>query len=161
MKSSLSLLTLFTFTFMPLNINLAKADTVNARVSYGKVQVLQAGIDAGYGAAEGFTIMVREDNSTNITTQFKGLQNNISYPLHVHVLSCDKGAGGHYKIDSTISTSVETNEIWLNFSSDNNGIGGINTDRNFVTTSDAASIIVHDPVSKAKLLCIDLLPVKL
>ncbi len=154
MKTSLFLLILMTFTF-------AKADTPPAKVSYGKVQILQAGADAGYGEAQGFATMVREDNSTNITTQFNGLQKGISYPSHVHVLPCAQGAGGHYKIDSTITTSVESNEIWLSFTTDMDGNGGINTERSFVAGPEAVSIIVHDPVSKAKLLCIDLLPVKL
>ncbi len=88
----------------------------------------------------------------------KGLASG-PYMAHVHALPCAVDAGGHYKIDTTISTASEGNEIWIYnrlFSATAglvNGGGSIHAET--LLRADAMSVVVHNSDS-TKLLCADL-----
>jgi hypothetical protein len=68
--------------------------------------------DQGIGGSVTVTVSPQA-NETFINFDLEGIADVSSYVAHVHELPCevDKG-GGHYKIDTTIATEMEENEIW-------------------------------------------------
>jgi hypothetical protein len=98
------------------------------------------------------------EGTTTVELHAEGLTALIDYPVHVHALPCSvDNAGGHYKIDPTIATAEESNEIWPVFTSDENGVGqgAITVDHS--ARPDAQSLVIHDPENgNAKMACADL-----
>ena len=78
------------------------------------------------------------------------------YSVHVHEKRCaDDEGGGHYKIDPTVMGAVEANELWPNATP--NGTMAMGTAMTpHIARYDAWSMVVHDPVTRDKLLCADL-----
>jgi Cu-Zn family superoxide dismutase len=86
-----------------------------------------------------------------------GLVASTAYGIHVHDHSCGLlSGGGHYKIDPTITTAQQSNEIWLNLTTDASGAGTQTVSVNHLARPEAASIVIHDPDTQ-RLACIDLL----
>ncbi|MBK8010103.1 MAG: hypothetical protein IPK13_02050 [Deltaproteobacteria bacterium] len=111
---------------------------------------------AGSGIAGTATLRRRSSMGTDVTVSLTGLSPNTTYPAHVHALPCaENEAGGHYFIDPAAPAGA-ANEIWPIVSSDANGVGSGKAYVSHVARPDAASIVVHDPVTKAKLVCVDL-----
>jgi hypothetical protein len=95
--------------------------------------------------------------STDATIEVANLIANTAYPIHVHDLSCALSSGGaHYKIDPQIATAEQTNEIWLNLTTDVNGNGNQQASVAHLARAEAGSIVIHDP-DLSRLACIDLL----
>lgn len=114
--------------------------------------------DAGH-AATGHALLVREKSgSSSLSVQVSGLTPNLAYPAHLHRFPCDVSAGGpHYKIDPAITDTVESNEIWPSFTTDENGNGEASMVVTHRVREDAQSVVVHNPeADNAKLLCANL-----
>lgn len=110
-------------------------------------------VGTGASAITGRAILVRKANGqSEVRTAISGLTAATAYASHLHDLDC-ASAGLHYKIDQTISTAVETNEIWplLMTNAAGQGIGIKTVDHTVRTTP--TSVVVHDPVGGAKLAC--------
>lgn len=113
-----------------------------------------------YTGIDGNALIVRSPGQTVVQLHVEGLQASTDYPAHVHALPCDVNtAGDHYKIDPTVTMSDETNEIWLPFTTDSDGVGNTSVTVSHYARPDAQSIVIHDPdASNAKMACVDLLP---
>jgi hypothetical protein len=86
-----------------------------------------------------------------------GLLPNTLYPAHVHNAACAAGAGTHYQIVQGLPSPDQNNEIWLNFTSDANGVGvGSLALPDHLARADALSIVIHDPVALSPMACLDL-----
>jgi len=97
------------------------------------------------------------DGSTHVSLQVLGLQAATLYPSHVHNQPCAVLAGPHYMIDPA-GAAVESNEIWLSFTTTADGIGvSEKLVPAHIARGDALSIVVHDPAAaNAKMVCADL-----
>jgi Cu-Zn family superoxide dismutase len=94
---------------------------------------------------------------TTATVNVTGLLASTAYMVHVHDHSCGLlSGGGHYKIDPAITTAQQTNEIWLNLTTDAAGAGAQTVTVNHLARPEGASIVIHDP-DTSRLACVDLL----
>lgn len=77
---------------------------------------------------------------------------------HIHALPCSSGAGGHYKFNTSKITVDEMNEVWFHLILDGTGKGHVGNGRNMniQNLTNAASIVLHDPLTKVPVLCADL-----
>lgn len=102
--------------------------------------------------------MERTANSTTkISLSVSGLLPSTMYVPHVHERPCNiSGGGGHYKIDPTISAVIESNEIWLAFTTDATGSGSVNREIMHMARPEAQSIVIHDPTDAGRIACVDL-----
>jgi hypothetical protein len=113
---------------------------------------------AGYQDIGGEGYMARQfDGSTELNIAVYGVQPDVAYTAHLHVAACAANAGGHYKIDPSITTTSEANELWLHGHS--SGAGTLFASASFPhrTRDDAKSLVVHDPATGAKMACADLI----
>lgn len=99
---------------------------------------------------------------TRVQLRAFGLPANTTFPAHVHLLPCappDKG-GGHYQ-NVPGGPADETNEVHLDFTSDDSGSAVSNADAPFaIRAGGAHAVIIHDETADAqgkftKLGCID------
>jgi hypothetical protein len=87
-----------------------------------------------------------------------GLTPQLQYTAHIHALPCAYGGGGHYKLDPAIAETLETNEVWLRFTTDTNGIGTGSVTTTAPLRGDSLSLVVHDPeggTPPPKMACVD------
>jgi Cu-Zn family superoxide dismutase len=99
---------------------------------------------------------------TNIWMSIDQLAKNTNYPAHVHVKPCAPPAkgGGHYQ-NVPGGPADETNEIHLDFSSDDLGFALVYREVPYsVRSGEARSIVIHDATPDAegklpKLACVD------
>lgn len=128
----------------------------------GAWQPFEAYTDLG---ASGFALLIRKpDGQTETSVQVSGLEASTMYPAHVHALPCgvaDAGgalAGPHYKIDPTVMDTVETNELWVAFTTDAEGNATSVATAMHAARPDAMSVVIHDPATDppARMLCADL-----
>jgi hypothetical protein len=130
---------------------------VTIRGAMGQFADLPAGTMAqldidGFGMIRGLS----SQNAIVVMAFARGLVANTAYPAHVHVDACANGAGGHYQVDPT-QPAGEANELWLSLMTDDEGMAFAKTVREgAVPRLDAKAIVIHDPVSHAKLACADL-----
>lgn len=122
----------------------------------GTLYELAAGAGSGI---TGTASLRRYSGGTVASVSLEGtLQADATYPAHVHAQRCDQGeGGGHYKIDTTIQDTDETNEIWPSadvVAAGDMAMGEAQTPH--IARYDAWSIVVHDPDTGDKLLCADL-----
>lgn len=118
-----------------------------------------AGLEGYEGTtAGGFALIVRRDDGTDVSVQVGDLDGDTMYAAHVHAQACaDGAAGGHYKIDPMIEETVEDNELWPAFTTDDGGNGRVEISSDHLARADAMSVVVHDPnADNAKMLCADL-----
>lgn len=95
------------------------------------------------------------DGTTQIELELQGLQPDTQYSVHVHDLPCAVNSGGsHYKLDDSINDTLESNEIWLNVTSDDDGDAERTVSLPFLARPEAQSIVVHGAAA-ARLGCID------
>lgn len=96
------------------------------------------------------------DGKTKVTVAVNGLTASKMYMMHVHDRPCHIAAGGaHYKIDPSVATAQESNEIWLHVDSDATGAGSASVTVNHLARPDAYSVVVHD-ADGTRLACADL-----
>lgn len=125
----------------------------------GTAVVLQDGMDLGYSALSATASIVRrKDGSTRATLQASGLMASQVYPVHVHAQSCALENGGpHYKLDASVTDTVETNELWLNITADASGNGSAEIEADHLARPEAQAIVIHAAEDNTKrLACIDL-----
>lgn len=141
----------------PASAKVACADLVPARVNQFSLGGSFAPVGTATPMLGGNALLVRKANGQSETRlAVKGLAAATMYMAHVHVLTCAENSGGHYKIDETVTTAVESNEIFLRFTANATGMSGVQVEVPQTARPDAISVIVHDPVDGAKLLCADL-----
>ncbi|MCA1833151.1 MAG: hypothetical protein ABR548_09960 [Actinomycetota bacterium] len=141
----------------------APANAAGAQVTRGEVGAFAAALnDAAYAQYQdisGHAQMVRTaDGKTIVAIHVEGLAPNTTYASHVHKQACGNGdADGHYKLDTSISATLASNEIWPGpFTTDDEGIGNGWTKVDHLARSEAVSVVVHAPVTGAKIGCADL-----
>ncbi len=107
------------------------------------------------------------DGLTIVRVAVNGLQPNTTYGSHVHALPCNTPGtvggtdfgGGHYKQNPAVTevTATAAAEIWTSFTTNATGHGSVRTQVPHVARPDAASIVIHDPVTPTtRLACVDL-----
>jgi hypothetical protein len=133
------------------NSNTAFVDDNTPTLSGGSFGPLGTYTDIG-----GEAFMARGPGGTTLYIAVSGLMPDMSYMAHLHVASCANNGGGHYKIDPSITSAVEANELWLHGQSTPVGTMFVSQDYTHVTRSDAKSIVVHDHANGAKMACADL-----
>lgn len=114
---------------------------------------------SGYemSVASGVALITRSATTTTVSLQVNGLSPTTAYPAHLHALPCALSAGGHYKIDPTVEDTVQENEIWPLFETDDKGAAWAEVVAQHVAREDGMSVVVHDPLAdNAKMLCADL-----
>ena len=103
---------------------------------------------------------VQTSTGMTITLDVSGIDPSVAgttFPAHVHVGACTSNpadAGGHYKNDPSISTAVESNEVWLDFTVTPGGTAHARADRPWVFTRSAQSVVFHAP-DKTRIVCTD------
>lgn len=136
---------------------LAWAD--GAIVTRGDFSEYLAGVTR-YDEISGQATMIRlPTDRTTVQIQVSGLAPHQTYPTHVHNASCADGGGGHYMHDP--AGPVEPpNEIWINFTTNNDGHGQNRSEGSFWARPEAQSIVIHDYSDSARVACVDLTPVQ-
>lgn len=126
----------------------------SASVTRGDFAPFAAGADL---PITGRAQMVRTaDDKTIVTVHLEGLDGNTTYPAHVHAAACDfNTADGHYKFDAG-GDPVPPNEIWPGFTTNDTGVGNGKATAQATAGESAVSVVVHDPITKAKIACADL-----
>lgn len=109
---------------------------------------------------EGGATLVHDDDSTVVSLAVTGLDPSEEYMAHVHALPCNiLDAGGHYKIDPTVTEALESNEVWpvLQLSDAGAAMGAVEVSH--LTRLDAQSIVIHrqDGDTALKVACADLI----
>ena len=123
-----------------------------SNINLGSLRATSQGIDTS-----GRVMVLRGDDETTLAyIQAIGLAANTAYGAHVHNLPCDLGGGGHYKNDPDVPTAEEDNEIWLSFTTNNQGNGLGQGTGDFLARPEAQSIVVHNP-GGLRIACADLI----
>lgn len=92
----------------------------------------------------GGATLVHDGESTVVTMSVTGLDPSAEYMAHLHALPCEvNAAGGHYKIDPTVTDALEENEVWpmLELADSGAAMGVVEVDH--VTRLDAQSVVIH------------------
>jgi Cu-Zn family superoxide dismutase len=142
------------------------ASAADGRAVRGAFHAFAAGAsDPSYQDISGHAQLVRTaDGKTIVSVHAEGLLPETTYPSHVHAKACGAlntdgtpaFAGGHYKIDPTVTATVASNEIWPGpFTTDEDGVGNGRTMVEHSARADAVSVVIHAP-SGAKIACADL-----
>lgn len=119
------------------------------------------GVDNTYNRMSATARLTRKkDGTTAATLEVNELPDDVSgFGAHVHAGTCrvTPPGGAHYKLDTSITAEVESNEIWLSFDTNFNGAGtGSNVKDMHVARPDAISVVIHEPGTGTRLSCIDL-----
>lgn len=101
------------------------------------------------------------DPGMTVNLAVRGTEPNRMYGAHVHLLACDAGAGGHYR-NQADGGATATNEVWLDFMSDEKGAGAALAATSWkIPAGEARSVVIHDHTTGtggaagAKLTCIN------
>ncbi len=133
-----------------------------ADLGTGEEQVAFAGTFSAFAMADateegvsGEAMMVVDTDGTEIKLLVSGLDLDATYGAHVHSMPCDVGdANGHYKIDPSVATTEEVNELWPPIDIDGDGILESEMSSAHVARGDAQSIVIHRDGNKV--LCANL-----
>lgn len=123
----------------------------------GSAMKLPAANDAGVAEISASATLTRGlDGGTEASIDVQKLKPNTPYMVHVHDQPCAFGnGGGHYKFDYGVDAAVESNEIWLNFTSDDAGVGKKSIAVPHSSRAEAQAIVIH-AMDNSRLACIDL-----
>jgi len=111
----------------------------------------------GFSGIDGRVQLTRFlDGTTQVDLVATGLAANLPHNAHVHALPCAYLGGGHYKMDPAIIDALDTNEIWPNFISGEDGVGRASVTVTHMARGDAMSVVIHDPAGGGKMACADL-----
>ena len=114
------------------------------------------GYEADYPNASANAELIRYESTGYVNLSVSGFKPNSRYPAHVHVLSCEEGAGDHFKRDKTIATVEMENEIHLTFTTDASGSANKNVSKAWSIGDDAVSLVIHETTDNdTKILCIN------
>jgi Cu/Zn superoxide dismutase len=108
---------------------------------------------------DGSVEFVRSEDGTEISYAIAGLGEDPEYMAHVHALPCDvTDAGGHYKIDPTVTDAVEDNELWLDLGNTGDGEAEDSVSSAHRARLDAQSVVLHrmSDDTPLKVACADL-----
>jgi len=123
----------------------------------GIAELTPDGVSRGMDGLFGTATMIRElTGLTRVQLAISGAPADTTFKVHVHNLSCAEGGGSHYKIDTTVTDPVESNEMWLTVETDGAGSGQYSHAWGTIARPDAASLVLHDASDNAKIACIDL-----
>lgn len=146
-----------------LTASVVPASAASGNVVRGDFHAFGAGVSA-YQDLSGHAQLVRtSDEKTIVTIHLAGLP-QATYPSHVHAVACGALntdgspalAGGHYKIDTTVTTTVASNEIWPGpITADEDGMANGKAKVAHSARADAVSVVIHAP-NGAKIGCADL-----
>lgn len=125
-----------------------------AAVTRGDVHAFAAG--AGQSITGRVQMVRTADGRTLVSLHVEGLLPNTAYGSHVHQAACGTGdADGHFRFDPS-GPATPPNEIWLSFTTNAAGIGNSNATAAATAGPNAVSVVVHAPITNAKLACADL-----
>lgn len=114
-------------------------------IMVGLLKTTAAGVTGGL-AVEGRMMMVRSPNAgTQVYLQANGFPTTATFMSHVHDQPCAIGGGGHYKVDSTNTAAVASNELWPNLTvnaTDGTILGSISNDKH-MARPEAQSVVFH------------------
>jgi hypothetical protein len=142
----------------------ASAGTKPTSSFHGVFTETPAGSAAGYDI-HGSAKMTIGPAGTVVKVNVSGLDSDKVYGSHLHNGTCASGGGGHYQDDEGGAT-VPPNELWL--SSDGAGLvpnpGGVANGSGEASwmarvsgpSTNARSVVVHEPASGARIACADL-----
>jgi hypothetical protein len=106
------------------------------------------------------TLARKKDGTTEVTLEVAGLPVGVAdFGAHVHAGTCNltPPGGPHYKLDTSITAEVETNEIWLDFDADAGGDASSENAKDMhLARPDAIAVVIHEPVTGTRLSCIEL-----
>jgi Cu-Zn family superoxide dismutase len=138
--------------------DLVRVEAYDPYKTEGTATLFAAAGTHGVGSMTAAGTMSREVTpKTTATVSVTGLTASTAYGIHVHDHSCGLlSGGGHYKIDPSITTAQQTNEIWLNLTTDGSGAGTQTISVSHLARPEAGSIVIHDP-DASRLACINLL----
>lgn len=140
--------------------NLVRATEIPEYVTEGTATVLPD-VDEQFADLEATAKMTRKkDGTTEATLDVTGLPEGVTdFGAQVHDGTCnlDPPGGPHYKLDPSVVAEVEANEIWLNFDANAEGTAMTSTAKDaHLARPDAISVVIHEPVTDTRLVCIDL-----
>ncbi len=96
------------------------------------------------------------DGRTTVTLNVFNSVPDTMHAVHVHDSPCSVNDGGaHYKIDRSITDTLESNEIWVPITTSANGAATDVVIVQHLARPDAQSLVIHDPTDGARLACID------
>jgi hypothetical protein len=129
-----------------------------ADIRGGVFNLTEAGAEL-YDSISGNANLVVTDKTSGVEIHVRGLSANTGYPAHVHANTCAEGGGPHYLQDPE-GEDVAENGLWpmLNVNSEGVGYGEVSQD--FSVTTDARSVVIHQPESNERIACADLLSAK-
>ncbi len=142
----------------------ASAGTKPTSSVHGVFTETPAGSAAGYDI-HGSAKMTIGPAGTVVKVNVSGLDSDKVYGSHLHNGTCASGGGGHYQ-DKEGGATVPPNELWL--SSDGAGLvpnpGGVAHGTGEASwmarvsslSTNARSVVVHEPGSGARIACADL-----
>ncbi len=117
-----------------------------------------AGADAGVAIMASGTMTRGDDGKTTVRVEVQMLKPSTMYMIHVHDQACAAAnGGGHYKLDYGMTAAVESNEIWLNLTTDATGRADKTVVVDHVARAEAQAIVIH-AADNTRLACIDLKP---
>jgi hypothetical protein len=126
-------------------------------VTTGTFEVTARGHELGYGRLRGTATMTRNSRGqTFVSVSVKGLDRRTTYAAHVHALPCYMGGGPHYKIDPSVSGTVEENEIWPIIRTNSRGRGRGWAWSDHLARPEAQTIVIHDPDTGDRVACANL-----
>ncbi len=132
--------------------DLYQSDADEVIVKQGKLKSLGTTVIDGSGQ------MSISASGSQVQLLAKGLTPDTIYPAHVHTLPCKvQSGGGHYKIDPNITSTFDTNEVWLSLTANADGISQSNVSIPQKIRPEGQSIVIHDATSGQRLACVDLL----
>jgi hypothetical protein len=128
---------------------------VHIRSAGGSFAPLPAGAAQGLDI-DGLAELISVHNTTHVWVLVRsGLTANTTYPAHVHNAACADGGGTHYEIDPN-APAGEANEIWPTLDTNEDGVAFSHVRADGAARTDAASVVIHDPVTRDKIACADL-----
>jgi len=139
---------------------LEKAGEKQTMISEGKViSPFSEGLNQ-YANVTGKAVLERHHNGmSKVTVRWAGLPDTgslVDYGSHVHNLPCSvENGGGHYKLDPMEDTTIESNEMWVGFTT-RHPFKVVRKNFSFTARADAQSIVLHDPDTGGRAACIDL-----
>lgn len=114
------------------------------------------GADAGVAVMASGTMTRGDDGKTTVRVEIQQLQPTTMYMIHVHDQPCAAASGGgHYKLDYGMTAAVESNEIWLNLTTDAMGKADKTVVVDHLARAEAQAIVIH-AMDNTRLACIDL-----
>ncbi len=127
------------------------------QITHGEFDTLPGGIAKGYDI-DGRAAMIRLPHRTLVAVHVRGLDDNTTYPAHVHNAPCSHtpAGGGHYQHD--IAGPVDAvNEIWPIVITNGHGRGNAHVSHGHRARVEAQSIVIHyPPDTSIRLACVDL-----